>query len=311
MARPLTLLADVGGTNARFALSEHRGEFDRQSVLATRDYTSLTEAINAYAAIHKVVFRRAVIAIACPVNTDQISMTNNDWSFSQQALANALFPDGLKLINDFEAVALSLPHIPTEHLIAIGKGQAVERGPMCVLGPGTGLGVAHMVHDTDWQAISCEGGHSGLTPSNQRELEVFAYWLDKGKPLTREWFLSGRGLENIHEALTARHGGYIDRISAQEIQKKATEDGDSLSVESLEIFCELLGTVAADQAFSSGTSGGIFLAGGMLSHFKAFFLSSGFRQRFEDRGAMSYYTKRIPSYLITEPQPGLLGASWC
>jgi len=307
------LLADIGGTNARFAIAYAEGEMLNYQVLPTADYVSLEDALTAYLEGLDEKPLKATIAIACPVSGDFIDMTNCPWAFSKSALAQRFFPKGLHVINDFEAIALSLPHLGFEQKIQIGgreaKAEQTNTRPVVVLGPGTGLGASLCVFQNHWMAISTEGGHCGLAPYNALEMSVFDYWIKQGEVITRELFLSGQGLVRLYQALAFIHGVSPEDKTPKDVQLAAVTKQDDLCEQALSMFCELLGTAAADQALNTGSTGGVYIGGGMISHFRDYFVKSGFRQRFESVG-MPHYVKSIPCFLITEPQPGLVGASY-
>lgn len=304
-----TLVADIGGTNARFALSLAPGEYDGVRTIPTAQFISLTDALEYYFQTQSVKPKAAKLAIACPVNGDRISMTNHHWNFSQHQLRKRFFPTGLQVLNDFEAIAMSIPKLKGRQRLQIGGTEPIDKSPISILGPGTGLGVAQLIYHGSWQAICTEGGHAGLAPGNSIESKIFEYWMNKGEVLSREFFLSGEGLVRLYQAIVSLNGQVPTKNSPQAVQHGASIEEDPNCLQTLTCFCELLGSAAADQALAAGSQGGIYIAGGILKHIKKFFLASNFRQRFENKGAMKHYLEAIPCYLVLEEQPGLLGAS--
>lgn len=309
MSTAVTLIADIGGTNARFALSPQAGVLDRVQVLATRDFDTIESAIESYLTRCGVPCNKAVIAIAGPLNKDPMQMTNCHWSVSKKSLSKRFFHQGVQLINDFEANALLIPYLNDQQRITIGPAPKKPINPCVVIGPGTGLGVALAIPGEPWQTLATEGGHCGLAPHNALELAIFEYWLSRNATITRELFLSGQGLVNIYKAISAINGENYPHNNPKDIQEAACNNNDPNAVQSLHVFCELLATAACDQVVSAGAWGGVYLAGGMISHFQQFFLDSNFRDRF-DNLVMPALLKEVPCYLITAEQPGLLGASY-
>lgn len=314
----LRLVGDIGGTNARFALSS-RGNLIEGSIasLPTTKYPSLTAAIDAYLqAVDKPDghISDVRIAIAGPVSGDAIAMTNADWQFSIRAVSDQLRNGALphmhafKVINDFAAQALALPHLQASQLINIGNVSA-QGGNKAVLGPGTGFGAACIApHGGEFVVLPSEGGHAGIAPETRQELDIFRWLLDHDQPVTRETLLSGPGLERLHQALTDISGQSQRDRSAAEIVNDALA-GDTFARTTLAKFCALLGSAARDQALGCGTRGGVYIGGGIVLHFVDFFIGSEFRKRFEHSPLMVNYLRAIPTYLINTPNTGLIGAA--
>lgn len=306
----LRLVADVGGTHTRFALAQ-AGEFlDGPRTLPTRAFASLAEAAHAYLRECGARPDEACIAVAGPVDADTVRLTNHDWEFSHRALAAELGVARLGVLNDFEAIALALPHLGATERLAIGGGTARAGKPLVALGPGTGLGVAQLVPTRDgFQAIATEGGHASIGPANAEELRMIAALLEAGEHASRESLLSGPGIERIHRAVCALRAHTCEAQSAAQIQQRAVDGTHPCCRESLEHFCAFLGTAAADQALCCGAQGGVYIAGGIVPRFTDFLRHSRFRARFEDKGPMSAYLRAIPVFVITRSDPGLLGAA--
>jgi glucokinase len=315
----LRLVGDIGGTNARFALA-NRGHLLDHSVasLPTAKYPSLLDAIRAYlqsagAQDGNIVDVR--IAIAGPVGGDTIAMTNAPWQFSVRAVGEALrggpVPQlhSFKVINDFAAQAMALPHLLPAQVINIG-GVAAQGGSKSVLGPGTGFGAASIApHGGEFVVLPSEAGHAGLAPENSHELEICRWLLEHQQPITRETLLSGPGLERLHRAMAALAGHVATNHSAADIVNDALA-GDVFCRATLAQFCALLGTAARDQALTCGARGGVYISGGIVQHFIDFFVGSQFRRRFETSPLMADYLRAIPTYLISSPNTGLIGAAY-
>lgn len=311
LSNGITLIGDIGGTNCRLGLARH-GELLRESITTYTDdaFPSLVDAIRAYLRKQQVEVTVACLAIAGPVTGDAIKLTNHAWHFSIEQTRDVLNLAALEVINDFEAVALALPHLRGEHLQQIGGAESRDDKPRVVIGPGTGYGAAHVIRDGDgFIALPSEGGHVSIAPSTERELALCGWLLRQNLQITREQLLSGPGLEHIHRGLCDLDGLAPETLRAAAIQTRATAASDSRCVATLALFCELLGTAARDQALDSLAQGGVYIAGGIVKRFIPFLRASRFRERFEASSTMSALLKPIPVYVIVEANPGLVGAA--
>jgi len=307
----LRLLADIGGTNARFALQEPgRNTFADIEVLACADYATLGEAMRAYLGqagsrgLAVDGLRQAALAIANPVEEDRVSMTNHHWSFSIEALRDEQGLETLLVVNDFAALAMSLPHLTADGRERIGGGLELPNRPIGLIGPGTGLGVSGVIPaDGRWIALASEGGHVSFAPANRDEVAILeALWSEYGH-VSAERLLSGMGLELIHWALTGV------RMEAPAITGAALDGSDAACAHTVDTFCAILGSVAGNVALTLGATGGMYIGGGIVPRLGRLFTESSFRARFEDKGRLGPYLARIPTYLITEPYPALHGVS--
>jgi len=305
------LLADIGGTNARFALQlPGAGGYADIEVLACADYPDIGDAVRAYlgrAAARGLAadgVRHAAIAIANPVEGDEVSMTNHCWRFSIGALKAALGLDTLLVVNDFAALAMSLPYLPAEGRERIGGGVEQDGRPLGLIGPGTGLGVSGVVPcGGRWTALAGEGGHVSFAPVTKQEMKILqALWEEFGH-VSAERLLSGPGLALIHRALSGQ------RLDAPEITKRAL-DGSSIACrETVETFCAVLGSVAGNVALTLGATGGMYIGGGIVPRLGRLFTGSRFRERFEGKGRLSPWLARIPTWLVKEEYPALRGVA--
>lgn len=307
----LRLLADVGGTNARFALqSDPAKGFDDIEVLAASSYPTLGEAMRAYlAGAHARGFavdglRHAAIAIANPVEGDEIRMTNHHWSFSIEALRLELGLTTLLVVNDFAALAMSLPYLDHGQRQQVGGGVDVANRTIGLIGPGTGLGVSGVVPAGNrWVALSGEGGHVSFAPVTREEVAILeALWGEYGH-VSAERLLSGMGLELIHWVRTGK------RLKAADITAAALDGSSADCHGTVLVFCAILGSVAGNVALTLGATGGMYIGGGIVPRLGSLFEQSDFRARFEDKGRLGNYLSRIPTYLITEQYPALRGVS--
>lgn len=312
----LCLIADIGGTNTRFALARAgRMLAGSINVLKTAQFASLEDAARHYLKLQAQTVHSACFAVAGPVSDDGFRITNGHWRGDTQQLCMALQLEQVQLINDFEAIALALPQLDTTQLIQIGdNGQApaaaLSRYCTLVIGPGTGFGSACLIpaHGSHI-AIAGEGGHAALAPEDAQELALLGWLQQHDHANAREAFLSGPGIELLHRALCE-----LERIpqvffSAEDIVRHALQ-GETQCQRTLSRFCSWLGATARDQVLNCGTRGGVYIAGGVVPHFAQFLLQSTFRARFEHSVKMHDYLRAIPTFLITEPNPGLIGAAW-
>lgn len=317
----LRLLADVGGTNARFALQAGAGGAITQvQTLPCADHATLGDAIEHYLAQQAIQQRPVLgaIAIANPIQGDRVQMTNHHWSFSIAALKAALGLQRLELLNDFTALALALPHLPTAELRQVGgrPGALASESTTALglIGPGTGLGVSGLVPDGfgGWIPLQGEGGHVSLPATNAAEEAVLALLWARYGHVSAERAVSGQGLGNLYGALTQRDTGLWPDVlpTAAQVSQGALSGQDPRAHEALSLFFAFLGSVAGNLALTLGAWGGIFLGGGILPRLGARIDSSPFRERFDSKGRFEAHLKPVPVWVIEAQQsPALLGAS--
>jgi glucokinase len=310
------LLADVGGTNARFALELAAGQIQSVAVLPCADYPSLADALRVYlqrpavAAFGAGAIRHAAVAIANPVDGDQIRMTNHHWTFSIEAVRRELGFDTLLVANDFTALARALPHLSAEQKRQVGGGAPRPQGVIGLLGAGTGLGVSGMVPlGKDWIALQSEGGHVTFSPANEHEIAILRFaWREFGH-VSAERLLSGMGLELIYRALSDLAGMTAEPLTAPDISHRALAGTCPVCTDTIDSFCAMLGTVAGNIAITLGTQGGIYIGGGIVPRLGDYFVQSAFRQRFEQKGRFSGYLAQVPTFVITAEYPAFLGVA--
>jgi len=296
------LLADIGGTNARFALLAD-GTVGNIAHLAVSDFGSFGEALDRYLGglPQAGVIGAAILAVSGAVEDGRCALTNNPWVIDAAELCAAHGFSMVRLINDFEAVAWALPRLSPGQLLRVGGRQPVEGAPLVALGPGTGLGVAASVPHADGHLVlPSEGGHSTMAGSSPREDAVIAHLRRRLGHVSAERVLSGNGLENLHDALAALDDITLPRRSAAEITRAGIEGSCPTSRAAIDMFCAMLGTVAGNLALTFGAKGGIFIAGGVLRHMPEYFAGSQFRARFEEKGRFRSYLEPIPAYLILD-----------
>lgn len=306
------LIADIGGTYARFALETSAGEFSQIASLRCADHADFHAAVRAYLGSLQGVptIGHAAIAIANPVEGDQVRMTNYHWQFSIEDMRQRLGLDTLLVVNDFTALAMALPRLGPGDVRQIGGGTARMPSVIGLLGSGSGLGMSGLIPAGEgWIALGAEGGHASFAPRDEREIAILRHAWKQFSHVSFERLLSGPGLELIYRAL-AEHGGLpADDLSAPEITERALEQADPVCVDTLALFCALLGTAAGNLAMTLGAFGGIYIGGGIVPRLGEAFDRSPFRARFEDKGRFSDYLAAIPTFVITAEQATFKGAS--
>lgn len=309
----LALIADIGGTNARFALTNLADaslQITHQQTLPTAQFASLQHAAEHYLARVAVKPTLASIAVACPVLGDEIRLTNRAWAFSQQELKHALGLEHLVVINDFGAAALAtLAMTNSDRVILNGTENAQRNGPITVLGPGTGLGIALLVGDDarGWQVVETEGGHVSFAPQVEEE-QMIADWISArhhGR-CSNERLLSGMGLSYIDAAISTPQKTVLREPA--DIVAAALEGHDVLARRTLARFCSVLGSVVGDTALIHGSKT-VAIAGGIVPRFIPFLKSSAFRERFLAKGRFAAYLETVSIHVITHPSLGLVGAA--
>ena len=312
------LIGDIGGTNARFALADpDKVAFTRPLTLKCAEFSSSVAAMKHY--LDKVgasVPDAVCLAAAGPVIDASIKVTNNHWNLATDEIRQDLEVERVKLLNDFEAVAWSIPHIDAQYLEAVG--QASQRDlpegdfGIAIVGPGTGLGTGGLMRrDGRYIPVVGEGGHIGFAPKSKVQIEVLEVLREKFERVCLERLLSGGGIENIYWALHALRGDQRAELSAAEVFKAAERGSDPVAADATQLFFELLGQAAGDIALVLGAQDGVYLAGGIVKRYPKMLHISGFRNAFESKGHHRSMMERIPTKLITYGEPGLLGAAHC
>jgi len=312
------LIGDIGGTNARFALTDLDG--DPQHIvhpqsLPAEDYGSLQHAAQHYLQSVGVAPARAAIAVASPVGGEEIRLTNRAWSFTRTELREALGLQQLVMLNDFGAIAWSVPALDADDVIVLhGDATQPPQGPVSVLGPGTGLGVALLVGDAHagWNVVETEGGHVSFAPLGEEEHAIARWLTARFGRVSNERLLCGSGLSHIDAVLSDA----VDHATGQhhalrepaEIVTAALEGQDLAARRTLARFCAVLGSVAGDAALIHGART-VMIAGGIVPRFVPFLRSSAFRERFLAKGRFAPYLESVSIRIVTHPGPGLLGAA--
>lgn len=309
------LVADIGGTNARFALAEGSAAagFTLSHVrrLRNEDFEHLADAAHAFLqSWDGPAPVSGCLAVAAPVAPGRIRLTNATWRFRPEELAAALGLPGLIAVNDFAAQARGAPLCPEADQRVLNPAPPLADAPVAVLGPGTGLGLGLLApYPGGVRVIATEGGHAGFAPRTDEEIAVGRFIADAYGYVSWERVLSGRGLVNIHRALCALEGVTWPGVRPEDITAEALADPASLSYRTVMVFCAALGAYAGDVAVLTGARGGVYLAGGILPRITELLIESPFEARRTRRGPMTGYAEAIPVRLILSDAAALMGAA--
>lgn len=310
--RQFAIVADIGGTNARFSrVALDTLALDQVAVYPCADFPTLAAALQHYQQqLGLTAIKDVAIAIACPVNGDNVKMTNFHWQFSIKAMQAELQLNTLLVMNDFTAVAMCLPALAEDQKIQIGGGQAQADKPMAVLGAGTGLGVAHLLPvDGKFLPLPGEGGHVDWAAQTEQEWFIQRQLAAQYGHVSPERLLSGPGLEAIYQALAVFQKLEVAPLTAGEIGQQALSGQSQLAKDAVAQFYASLGAVAGDLALTLSTFGGVYVAGGIVPKLLPLLGSSEFRARFEAKGRFAGFNQQIPTFIVTAEQPGLLNAT--
>jgi glucokinase len=314
------LVGDLGGTNVRFALAASDAE-GRPTIGAVRAYQvaefpGLAQAAMYYLGqISGPLPDIAIIAVASAVTGDSIRMTNNSWSFSVSSLKRDLGMREVHVVNDYAAIGRSLAHLTEGDLQRISTlGRIVAASgrdsSCCVLGPGTGLGVCHVVtREGRTLVLDSEGGHIAFAPFNDYEMHLLQVLLNGRDRVSVERLVSGPGLCTLHAAVRALEGLPPELVTPEEVTAAARDGSDSSCVRAVETVCAILGSFAGDVALVQGAWDGVYLGGGLTATLLPWIERGAFRERFEAKGRFRPLMQKVPTLAITHPQPGLLGAA--
>jgi glucokinase len=304
------LLADVGGTHARFGwVDAPGGRIDWIRQYRCSDHASLESIVAFYLADQRrPAPRAAAIGIATTVDADRVTMTNLPWSFSIEAMRERFALDRLVVLNDFAALALATPLLGADAFRRVGDGAPNAGAPIAVIGPGTGLGVAGLLRGPRgaWLPVVGEGGHATLCAVDAVEEELLAILRRRWPHVSAERVLSGPGLVNLHRALAERTGDTVEALGPADIVTRALDRNDPHCVETVERSLGFLGSFAGTLPLTLGAQGGVYIGGGIVPRLRERVAASCFRERFESKGRFSAYLARIPTSIITTPDDAAL-----
>ena len=318
MSNKPILIADIGGTNARFALAtQDHARFEQAQTLECVEFKSVEFALDTYLHSHGIKNVSAIcLAVAGPIIDETVTFPNSHWKISCNALRKRYATNQVRLLNDWEAIAYSLATLQPTELLTIGQLKQdsmfdSKNFTLGAVGPGSGLGVAGLFsRNSQLLPLVTEGGHVGFAPESPLQNQVLAFLHTKfDDRVSRERLLSGPGIVNIHEALCSIHGVENPGLIAADIAVAGNSKSDPICAETMLLFFEMLGQTAGDVALSLGAYDGVFIGGGIAQRYPTQLCESQFRKGFENKGRHSHIMRSIPTSLITHKNPGLLGAS--
>lgn len=304
------LVADIGGTNARFGiLTDANADLNELETAKTADFDGLEDAMQAMVtAKTDTMPRSAVLAIAGPISGDEVPLTNCDWVIRPRNLMKVFNLEDVILVNDFEAQSLALPSLREGDLKIIGDVSMAHTGTKVVVGPGTGLGAAGMVHaGTIWVPVPGEGGHIDLGPITPEEFDLWPHFEKEHGRISAEALLCGRGLVRLYKGVCSWRGTDPEFANPSEITSVALLSDSGCAHEALRIFCRLLGRVAGDLALAFMAKGGVYLAGGISQKIAGFLVASEFREAFISKAPHEELMSDMSTAVITHEKPALMG----
>jgi len=297
------LVGDIGGTHARFGWVQDAGSgIAKVDALLCDDQRGLDAAVTCYLAAQGLASPRScALGVAAPVVGDIVEMTNRDWTFSISDMRRRLGFDRLLVINDYAALAHALDGVRPDEVRQVGGGEALEHGPLALLGPGTGLGVSGLLVAPGGRVpVVGEGGHVSLSAADEREDRVVAILRRRFGHVSAERALSGAGLVNLYAASCELGERQAEFLEPAEISARARLGSDPDCRQAVELFFGFLGSVAGDLALTLGARGGVYIAGGIVARLGDMIAASTFRRRFEAKGRYRAYLERIPTSVIVD-----------
>jgi glucokinase len=309
IATPI-LIGDFGGTNARFAIvPDATSPTIEFPIVQTKDFPTIDAAIaETVLKVSPVKPRSVIVAIAGPVDGDEIKLTNSPWVVRPHKMIAELGMGDVVVLNDFEAQALAVVALGPEHLEKLGGGEAEKDAARLVLGPGTGLGVAGLIHSAGrWIPVPGEGGHMDIGPRTPRDFEIFPHIEKLEGRISGEQILCGRGLVGLYRAIATADGVEPIYTQPSEVTMAGLSKSDPIAVETLSLFATCLGRTAGDLALVFKSQGGVFLSGGIAQKIIPALKDGAFREAFNDKAPHRAWMSEIPIYVITHPLAALVG----
>lgn len=317
----LLLVADIGGTNARFGLVEQAPKTGKpnyttsqQITLRCAEYSDMATMIKACCAEFKIaVPEYACLAIAGPIDEDGTAqLTNLGWKFAITELRDQLGMKTLHVINDFAALAYAVPFLAEQETKVLYAADSNPEAPIVVMGPGTGFGMALLIPENgSWKIIPTEGGHASFAPTTEKELAIKSFLLSEQSHVSVENILSGAGLVNLYRALAHIAGVPAQAYSPADVSIKGLANEDAICREAVVTFCNTLGAVAGDKAVSTGARGGVVIGGGITPKLMSILAETNFEERYKNKGPMRGYVSDISIKVIVNDKAALVGsAAW-
>ena len=319
------LVADIGGTNARFAYQEkNNGNLANFAYLKCSDFENIYDAIEHYQQKHNLNIENMSIAVASTTKTNDIKFTNNQWKFRQSEFLKYFKLNKLIFVNDFVAQCLSLASFYIDisqnkvlnkkilndyNLKTIKNGTPIKNAPLLVTGPGTGLGVCTLLNINNYPlAIEGEGGHSTFAPNSDLEIELLQHLRKKYDHVSNERIVSGSGIEEIYEFICFKHKSPFENLKAPIIGENAMK-GEPKAYETIKLFFSIFGTIISSVILINGAQSGVVIAGGITPKLQSILKESDFEFNFLNKGRRYDYVKTVPIWLTENNNNGLIGAS--
>ena len=319
------LVADIGGTNARFAYQQKiNGDLNNFDYLKCSDFENIYDAIEYYQQKNNLTVENMSIAIASTTKTNDIKFTNNHWKFKQSEFFKYFRLNKLIFVNDFVAQCLSLASfyenisenkilndklLNVYHLKTIRVGTPIKNAPLLVTGPGTGLGVCTLLNINNYPlAIEGEGGHSSYAPNSDLEIELLQYLRKKYDHVSNERVVSGSGIEEIYEFICFKHKSPFENLKAPIIGQNAMK-GEPNAYETIKLFFSIFGTIISSVILINGAQSGVVIAGGITPKLQSLLNESNFELNLLNKGRRYDYVKNVPIWLTENNNNGLIGAS--
>ncbi len=303
------LLADIGGSNARFAVLADDALGPVRS-FDVRTFPTISDSVRHFLAddAERSAIDGAVFAVAGPVVGERCALTNSPWIVDAADLCQEFGLKTARLLNDHEALAWGLPHLAPSETVVVGPDRPVADAPMALVGPGTGLGMACLVRGPgDARVVASEGGHATLAAATEREDALVTALRRQFGHVSAERVLSGDGLVNLYQATAALDGVAVPSRTAAEVSRAGVDGTCVTCRQALDTFCAWLGAVAGDVALLFGARGGVFIGGGIVPRFVGYLGTTEFRARFEAKGRLSRYLAASPVRVIVRPDPAFVG----
>ncbi len=306
------IIGDLGATNSRIAsiLNKGEDEYTNVEVFSSKSYSSPIEIIQEYCKKNDIDdFSILKLAVAAPIHKDQLTFANIDWIFSISELARNFPNSSVSVINDVEAQGQSLPFLKDDQIAQIGEGTLNPLFPRLTIALGSGIGTAlTLFHHNEWIVIPSEGGHSSFTPETFDEIEWLSQTIanENRQPII-EHFVSGSiGIPRLIQYIHKKRSYPYKESSPSTLLHQLIIEKDPITVDIFKHYCAMIGIVARNFVLITGAKS-LFLSGGIIPQFLPFFMASEFRNTFENSETMHDYLRSIPTYVITEPYPALVG----
>lgn len=305
----LALVGDIGGTNSRFGLVEPGSTRIRNiDVLKNNNHGSLEDSIGAYLKAQGITsLAAAAIAVAGPIEGEVVGLTNRDWKFTRESLRKAALASRFRLLNDFEALALSLPHLEGDDIVQIGGETPSKPAVKIVLGPGTGLGMATLapLPQGGWMALPGEVGHINLPVADRHEFDWREKMTKPGVIFESEDAITGGGLLRMYQAVA----DVPAQATPEDVLQAALAGTDAAAVKTLDQFITWLARIAGDAAMTMQARGGVYLAGGIAPSIVEKLKTGSFRTIFQEKGRLAHVMRPIPVYVIVDRFPAFKGCA--